>query len=92
MLRHLKETDQKYINHFKFAFMAGIKMIYGGITSIIHAFLPDVFPTIAERITKGLEEESRHRQVRRQLEEYEKEKIKKNSMKENNARSSNTSL
>lgn len=80
MIKHLKDTNQKYIDHFKFAFIAGIKMMYGGVASIIHAFIPDALPSTAERITKGLEEESRHRQVRRKLEEYEEQKKHKEAL------------
>lgn len=65
MFTHLKETKQKYIDHFLFAFMSGLKLQIASITSIVHAFFPDIFPFTAENITKNLYNASEIRQRRR---------------------------
>ena len=56
--KHLNEAGKNYIEHFKFAFMAGFILIYAGITSIIHALIPSLFPFTSQKIVKKLLEQS----------------------------------
>ena len=52
--KHLNEAGKSYFEHFKFAFIAGFILIYAGITSIIHAFIPSLFPFTSQKIVKKL--------------------------------------
>jgi hypothetical protein len=56
--KHLNEAGKNYIEHFKFAFMAGFILMYAGITSIIHALIPSLFPFTSQKIVKKLLEQS----------------------------------
>ncbi len=56
--KHLNEAGKNYIEHFKFAFMAGFILMYAGITSIIHALIPSLFPFTSQRIVKKLLDQS----------------------------------
>ena len=52
--KHLNEAGKSYLEHFKFAFIAGFILIYAGITSIIHALIPSLFPFTSQKIVKKL--------------------------------------
>jgi len=55
--KHLEETGYSYPEHFKIAFLWGIKMLNLSFYSFIHAFWPDVFTyTVSENIKKYAEE------------------------------------
>ena len=56
--KHLNEAGKNYIEHFKFAFMAGFILMYAGITSIIHALIPSLFPFTSQKIVKKLLDQS----------------------------------
>ena len=51
---HLKEAGKSYQKHFKFSFLAGFILIYAGILSIIHAFIPSLFPFTSQKIIQKL--------------------------------------
>ena len=40
---HLKTSKVTYLKHLKWALLAGVRLIYAGITSIIHGFIPTLF-------------------------------------------------
>lgn len=42
-ITHLKEVQMPYIHHCRHALRYGIKLLWLGITSIIHGFIPTVF-------------------------------------------------
>lgn len=81
MLRHIRETRQGYFSHFFFASFAGVMMIVGGILSIVHAIIPDLFVNVAENVNRGLLEyaESRYRlrRIRSMIDGYEISKKEK---------------
>ena len=52
--KHLNEAGKSYLEHFKFAFIAGIILLYAGITSIIHAIFPYFFKFTSLKIVKSL--------------------------------------
>ena len=56
--KHLDVSRKSYREHFSFAFIAGWLLIYAGITSIIHAFIPSLFPFTSLKIVKKLVEKS----------------------------------
>lgn len=41
--QHLEDSKCSYIEHLKFAIYAGFLLIYAGIASVIHAFIPGLF-------------------------------------------------
>lgn len=40
---HLKTSKVTYLQHLKWALLAGVRLIYAGVTSIIHGFIPSLF-------------------------------------------------
>jgi len=56
--KHLSEANKTYFAHFKFAFFAGLLLLYAGLTSIIHAVIPSLFPFTSLKIVKKLIERS----------------------------------
>lgn len=56
--KHLTEAGKTYGKHFMFAFKAGFLLIYAGITSIIHAIIPSLFPFVSQKIVQELIKES----------------------------------
>jgi hypothetical protein len=40
---HLNTSKVTYLEHLKWALYAGVRLIYAGITSIIHGFVPTLF-------------------------------------------------
>lgn len=56
---HLAQANKTYFEHFKFSFYAGWMLLWAGVTSIIHAFLPNVFPFVSRKIIATLLEKSR---------------------------------
>ncbi len=57
--KHLAESNKTYIQHFKFAFYAGWMLLWAGLTSIIHACIPSLFPFVSRNIIVKLLEQSR---------------------------------
>lgn len=66
MFKHLRETNQTYVDHARFALRAGVWLLVAGLASVVHAIFPNALPFVAERITKRLAEESQERQRRRE--------------------------
>jgi hypothetical protein len=56
--KHLKEAKKNYLQHFWFAFKAGFILIYAGMASLIHAFIPSLFPFVSLKIVKNLYEKA----------------------------------
>lgn len=46
---HLKKSQETYFNHLKWAVYAGLRLIWAGISSIVHAFVPALFPGTAAK-------------------------------------------
>lgn len=40
---HLENSQCSYIEHLKFAIYASLLLVYAGIASLIHAFIPALF-------------------------------------------------
>ena len=55
--KHLQESCTTYVNHFKFAVYASVLLIYAGVASIIHAFVPALFKGTAAFIVIKLYKE-----------------------------------
>jgi hypothetical protein len=41
--KHLKISKVTYLEHLTWAVVAGVRLIYAGVTSIIHGFIPSLF-------------------------------------------------
>jgi hypothetical protein len=59
---HLKESGKSYGEHFMFAMRAGFLLLWAGVASIVHAFIPGLFPFVSQRIVMRLAEASRRQQ------------------------------
>jgi len=51
---HIYNSRKGWARHTVFAVWAGIVLIFAGILSIIHAFIPNLFPYMSENIIKKL--------------------------------------
>lgn len=47
--QHLKKSKVTYFQHLRWALLAGIKLIYAGIASIIHGAFPFLFDGVAPK-------------------------------------------
>jgi hypothetical protein len=64
---HPASVGETYLEHFRFAFRFGTRMLAGGVAATIHSVLPFLFVTTASRISDQLVEmraASRGRTVR----------------------------
>ena len=52
--QHLISSKTTYFEHNKFALYAGVLLLYAGFASIVHALLPNLFPSTAARIVAKL--------------------------------------
>ena len=46
---HLTKSKSTYFSHLIWAITAGVRLIYAGITSIIHGIIPTVFDGVAPK-------------------------------------------
>lgn len=46
---HLEASNETYAQHRRWAFLAGLRLIWAGIASIIHGVYPGWFPFTAAR-------------------------------------------
>ena len=46
---HLDKSKENYFSHFVWALLAGLRLIWAGIASIIHGFVPGWFPGTAAK-------------------------------------------
>lgn len=46
---HLEKSQETYGNHFIWAKIAGLRLIWAGIASIIHGIIPALFPGTAAK-------------------------------------------
>ena len=46
---HLDKSQENYFSHFLWALLAGLRLIWAGIASIIHGFVPGWFPGTAAK-------------------------------------------
>lgn len=76
---HLKKSKVTYLNHLWWAMIAGLRLIYAGISSIIHGVIPILFDGTAPRIVIDIY----HKHLVKHPNEEYKEMIKK--AKEDNA-------
>lgn len=49
MHEHLKNSNISYFEHTKFALGAGIRLIWAGVASLLHAIHPSLFPGTAAK-------------------------------------------
>lgn len=48
--KHLTKSKVSYLAHLRWALVAGIRLIYAGIASIIHGIVPSLFEGTAPKI------------------------------------------
>lgn len=52
--QHLTNNQITFLDHFNLAIISGVKLIYAGLSSIIHAFVPCFFDSTAAKIVANL--------------------------------------
>jgi hypothetical protein len=57
---HVYKSRKGWLRHTGFAVWAGVVLIFAGILSIIHAFIPNLFPYMSENMIKKLLSQSKH--------------------------------
>jgi hypothetical protein len=58
---HLVEANEKYFEHFSFAFKSGSHLMGVGLALITHSILPCFFTTTASRNVRKINEKFQHR-------------------------------
>lgn len=61
---HIYKSGKNVVAHTMFAFVAGFVLIFAGIISIIHAFLPFLFPYYVEIILQKLLKKNQELKIR----------------------------
>jgi hypothetical protein len=59
--QHLVDTDEKYFEHFSFAFKSGTRLLGVSLALITHSILPCFFTTTASRNIAKMNEKFQHR-------------------------------
>ncbi len=59
--QHLIEADEKYFEHFSFAFKNGIRLLGVSLALITHSILPCFFTTTASRNVRAMNEKFQQR-------------------------------
>ena len=58
---HLRQVEESYLEHFRFAFWAGCVLMFLGIISIIHALFPFCFSRFPDKIYRYFLKNSKYR-------------------------------
>jgi len=64
MSSHLKDINETYFKHMKFAQRCGFRMVLGGLACIVHSIIPSIFVTTASDTMKILAEEISDRKTK----------------------------
>jgi hypothetical protein len=64
---HLVEANEKYFEHFSFAFKSGSKLVGVGLALITHSILPCFFTTTASRNVRSMNEKLQNRTQQKRL-------------------------
>jgi hypothetical protein len=65
--QHLVDADEKYFEHFSFAFKSGSKLVGIGLALITHSILPCFFTTTASRNVRSMNEKLQNRTQQQRL-------------------------
>jgi len=65
--QHLVDADEKYFEHFSFAFKSGSKLVGIGLALITHSILPCFFTTTASRNVKSMNDKFHHRTEQKRI-------------------------
>ena len=52
--KHLQDSNETYFSHSKWAASAGIKLLWAGVASLLHAIHPSLFPFTTAKIVIDL--------------------------------------
>ena len=47
--QHLNKSKVTYLEHLRWAILAGVRLIYSGVASIIHGICPSLFDGVAPK-------------------------------------------
>jgi hypothetical protein len=48
--QHLKNSNESYLKHMIWATMSGLRLILGGLVSIVHGFVPALFQAYTAKL------------------------------------------
>lgn len=69
-LEHLEKSKETYLPHMVWAFLAGFRLIWAGIASIIHGLIPGWFPGTAAKTVIFLYHKRLTNHPNREYQEY----------------------
>jgi hypothetical protein len=52
--KHLEYAEEKYFEHFRFAFTNGLILVLTGFALILHSIIPSIFTSTASLMVKKL--------------------------------------
>ncbi len=61
MSSHLKEINETYFEHLRFAMWMGVRMVFAGVACILHSIMPEILITTASDTIKTLNQEMHER-------------------------------
>ena len=64
MSSHLKDINETYFEHMRFAQRCGFRMVLGGLACIIHSLIPSIFITTASDTMRELTQEIADRKAK----------------------------
>lgn len=73
---HLSKSQELYTDHAIWALLAGLRLIWAGIASLLHAIVPAWFPGTAAKTVIDLYHKRLIDHPNKEYQEYIKQKIK----------------
>jgi hypothetical protein len=67
---HLEKSKETYFSHLIWAFLAGFRLIWAGIASMLHGFIPGLFPGTAAKTVIFLYHKRLTNHPNREYQEY----------------------
>lgn len=74
---HLEKSQEKYTSHFIWAQLAGLRLIWSGIASMIHGLIPGLFPGTAAKTVIDLYHKRLVDHPNKEYQDYIKDKYNK---------------
>jgi hypothetical protein len=66
MWSHLKDVNETYFEHMRFAQRCGFRMILAGLACVLHSIMPNIFVKTASDTMKALGQEITERKLKGQ--------------------------
>ena len=63
-MKHLEEVNLTYFQHLKWAFNSSCKLLYAGLTCMVHSVMPFLFQDVAKNIVYNIYDELEERRIK----------------------------